>query len=223
MIQYVPVRTWWHLPTTAGPCKPSNGEVTNVRIGKLLLLIAALAMVLALTACGGSQEEGEAPPNEPVAPKEPAQQQAQNDGPADKTLTVTVPSMDRVNDSPFPNTFGEDEESLKDYAGIHLDGTGFPWQEEANVYLAGHRLGYPGTPSFLAFYDLDNVKEGDQITVTDANGEEYIYEVFSNFVVNPTDLYVTEPVDGKNILTLQTCTLPDYSQRLIVQAELKES
>jgi sortase A len=31
---------------------------------------------------------------------------------------------------------------------------------------------------------------------------------------------VTDPVAGKNILTLQTCTLPDYSQRLIVQAEL---
>ena len=38
--------------------------------------------------------------------------------------------------------------------------------------------------------------------------------------MNPTDLYVTEPVPGKNILTLPTCTLPDYSQRLIVQAEL---
>ena len=34
-----------------------------------------------------------------------------------------------------------------------------------------------------------------------------------------TDLTVTEPVEGKDILTLQTCTLPDYSQRLIVQAE----
>jgi sortase A len=31
---------------------------------------------------------------------------------------------------------------------------------------------------------------------------------------------VTDPIEGKNILTLQTCTLPDYSQRLIVQAEL---
>jgi sortase A len=25
---------------------------------------------------------------------------------------------------------------------------------------------------------------------------------------------------GKNILTLQSCTLPDYAKRLIVQAEL---
>ena len=26
-------------------------------------------------------------------------------------------------------------------------------------------------------------------------------------------------VEGKDVLTLQTCTLPDYSQRMIVQAE----
>ena len=36
-----------------------------------------------------------------------------------------------------------------------------------------------------------------------------------------TDLYVLDPVPGNSVLTLQTCTLPDYSRRLIVQAELK--
>jgi sortase A len=30
---------------------------------------------------------------------------------------------------------------------------------------------------------------------------------------------VTRSLKGKNILTLQTCTLPDYSRRLIIQAE----
>jgi sortase A len=33
---------------------------------------------------------------------------------------------------------------------------------------------------------------------------------------------VTQPLEGKNVLTLQTCTLPDYSRRLIVQAERVE-
>ena len=33
------------------------------------------------------------------------------------------------------------------------------------------------------------------------------------------DVFVTRPLKGKNILTLQTCTLPDYSRRLIIQAE----
>ena len=40
--------------------------------------------------------------------------------------------------------------------------------------------------------------------------------------MSPTDLWVTEPVPGKSVLTLQTCTLPDYAQRLVVQAELAD-
>ncbi len=43
------------------------------------------------------------------------------------------------------------------------------------------------------------------------------------FTVSPTDLSVTEPVPGRNVLTLQTCTLPDYSQRLLIQAELTDT
>jgi sortase A len=143
-------------------------------------------------------------------------------GPADKTLKVTVPAMSRVEDANVPDAVGDDEAALKANAAIHLKGTGFPWQQESNVYLAGHRLGYPGTDSFLAFWDLNKVKNGDKVFVTDANGTRYTYEVFKEFIVGPSDLYVTEPIPGKNILTLQTCTLPDYSNRLIVQAELVE-
>jgi sortase A len=194
-----------------------------LRVGKLLPVIAALIMVLTLlSACGGS-EVGQTPPDESVAPKTPAGRQDPFSDPnaaADDTLTVTVPKMQRVKEALFPNTHGEDEESLKNFAGIHLEGTGYPWQEEANVYLAGHRLGFPNTASFLAFWDIDNLQEGDQIFVWDANGREYVYEVFRSLEVDPTDLYVTEPLEGRNILTLQSCTLPDYARRLVVQAEL---
>ena len=145
---------------------------------------------------------------------------ASDAGPQDKTLTLTVPAMSRVEDDEIPSTGGGDEESLKKYAAIHLAGTGFPWQEEANVYIAGHRLGYPGTESWLTFWDLNEVSIGDEIFVTDSGGTEYTYKVFREFTVPPTDLSVTKPIEGKNILTLQTCTLPDYSQRLLVQAEL---
>lgn len=139
--------------------------------------------------------------------------------PDDKTLWVTVPKMNRVQSAPIPSTTGDDEESLKSYAGIHLQGTGFPWQDEANVYVAGHRLGYPNTSSFLAFWDLDKVNKGDEVYVTDSMGRSYTYRVFKESVVEPSDLFITRPIEGKNIITLQTCTLPDYSQRLIVQAE----
>ena len=207
---------------------PAGGatEVASVRVRKLLSVVAALAMVMALAACSGSNEES--PPDEAVAPDAPSSQQKQSaadkaNAPDDPTLTLTVPSMERVNNSTIPDTFGDDEDSLRDFAGIHLEGTGFPWQEEANVYIAGHRLGYPNTPSFLAFWDIDNVVVGDQIFVEDANGGEYTYEVFRTLEVEPTDLFVTEPIEGKNILTLQTCTLPDYARRVVVQAELQES
>jgi sortase A len=35
-------------------------------------------------------------------------------------------------------------------------------------------------------------------------------------------LSVLAPVEGKNIVTLQTCTLPDYTNRLLVRAELED-
>jgi sortase A len=143
-----------------------------------------------------------------------------DEGPEDKTLKITIPKMNKIKDDIVPDTTGDDEKSLKENAAIHLKGTGFPWQREANVYMAGHRLGYPNTDSFLAFWDLNKLEKGDKAFVTDAGGTEYTYEVFKQFIVGPEDLYVTEPVPGRNILTLQTCTLPDYSKRLIVQAEL---
>lgn len=139
--------------------------------------------------------------------------------PEDKTLRITIPKMSRVENTEIPYTEGDDEEALRNRTAIHLKGTGFPWEKEANVYIAGHRLGYLNTKSFLAFYDLNALEEGDKIFVTDATGKQYVYKVFKDFVVDPTDVFITRPIKNKNIVTLQTCTLPDYSQRLIVQAE----
>ena len=141
-------------------------------------------------------------------------------GPKDKTLKLTIPEMAHIENDTVPTVSGTDMETLGSHAAIHLAGTGFPWDEEANVYMAGHRLGYPRTDSFLAFFDLNNLGTGDKIYITDADGTKYTYGVFKEFTVSPTDLSVTDTMPGKNILTLQTCTLPDYSHRLIVQAEL---
>ena len=213
---------------TKGEGRPILGIVV-LGLTSVTLLAASLALVVfyfvnqesQTIATNSSDPEGFNVP-EIEAPQEETNEIVAADAPEDKTLWVTVASMERIKDAPVPDTYGTNEESLKNYVGIHLEGTGFPWQEEANVYLAGHRLGYPGTSSWLGFWDLDNVKEGDEVVVTDANGEEYTYEVFTSFVANPNDVWVIGPVPGKNILTLQTCTLPDYSQRLIVQAELVE-
>ena len=141
------------------------------------------------------------------------------DAPKNSTLKLTVPEMQRVKDVPVYDGPAGDEAALHDGA-LHLSSTGFPWQRGANVYIAGHRLGFPGTKSYLVFWDLNSLKNGDKVILTDANGTRYTYEVFKKFVVDPGDVHVTQPVAGKNVVTLQTCTLPDYQQRLIVQAEL---
>ncbi len=69
----------------------------------------------------------------------------------------------------------------------------FPWQEEANVYIAGHRLGFPNTESWLTFWDLNKVDVGDEVFVTDADGTKYTYKVFKEFTVGPSDVSVTSP------------------------------
>ncbi len=139
--------------------------------------------------------------------------------PADETLRLTVPKMERVDDLPVYDAPATDEAALAESA-LHVRGTGFPWQEEANVYIAGHRLGYEGEASHLVFYDLDKLENGDEVILTDANGTRYTYRVFRSFVVGPSDYHVTRPIGGKNVVSLQTCTLPDFAERLVVQAEL---
>jgi sortase A len=55
----------------------------------------------------------------------------------------------------------------------------------------------------------------------DSEGRKYTYEVFRKFVAAPTNVSVLAPIEGKNVVTLQTCTLPDYTNRLLVRGELK--
>lgn len=105
----------------------------------------------------------------------------------------------------------------------HLPGTPLPGQP-GNSIISGHRTTY-GAP----FGDLNELTVGDRIEVETAIGV-HVYEVrdaparCSNedglCIVQPTDLWVTEPLDG-GWLTLTTCH-PRFSsrQRLIVFAEL---
>lgn len=139
--------------------------------------------------------------------------------PADETLSLTVPKMRRVSDLPV-YTAEADNTAALDAGAIHVRGTGFPWESESNVYIAGHRLGYPNTGSFLVFYDLNRLAKGDEVLLTDSDGTRYVYRVFREIIVAPDEVEVTEPVAGRKIVSLQACTLPDYSRRLIVQAEL---
>ena len=142
--------------------------------------------------------------------------------PKDKTLKLTIPAIKQIEDDTIPTGKGTNEVLFHDHAAVHLRDTGFPWQRTANVYIAGHRIGFPGTDSNLAFYDLEDLKKGDKVYLEDAKGRKYTYQVFAKLVVEPANLFVLNPIKGKNIVSLQTCTLPDYTNRVIYRAVLKD-
>jgi len=139
-------------------------------------------------------------------------------GPQDKTLSIDIPKIG-VEGVPVFDTISE--EKLKD-GTVHIPASGYPWQKGANVFIAGHRIGFEGTPSYYVFFRLDELVEGDEIRLTNAVGREFLYRVTRTTVVGPNDVEVMNAVDGKSLITLQTCTLPDYEERLIVQGELVE-
>jgi sortase A len=141
--------------------------------------------------------------------------------PEGKRLELTVPALDRVDRVPVYDAPESGYERALHDGLVHVRGTGFPWQDVANVYIAGHRVGYPGTRSNLVFWDLDKLEKGDEIFLTDADGTRYTYEVFEKRVISPDTVSIMRPTKGKNIVSLQTCTLPDYSHRLIVRGDLK--
>jgi sortase A len=160
-----------------------------------------------------------------IAPtKGKAQRQVANslEPPKNRTLKLTIPAMKQIDDDTIPTGKGTNEALFHDHAAVHLRGTGFPWQRTANVYIAGHRIGFPGTDSNLAFYDLEDLKKGDKVYLEDAEGRKYTYKVFAKLVVEPANLSVLKPIKGKNIVSLQTCTLPDYTNRVIYRAVLKD-
>lgn len=212
-----------------------------------------MAMLALLAGCGSSVQtgggqdgqepqqledtsDGRSAPERPEREKEEKTANAEPEpaaqAPEDETLGLSIPKLDK-NFEDIPTERGDDTQALIDNAAVHLLYTGFPWEEVANVYLAGHVEGYEGTPSYNAFAGLGTLENGDEIIVTDANGKEYTYEVFEKSQVAPTAVEYLDPIPGKNIVTLQTCELvnvlpdgtPDYSNtdRLIVRGELVEA
>jgi sortase A len=143
--------------------------------------------------------------------------------PAGAAMSLSVPAMGI---SDIPVVEGTSEASLAQGAG-HVPGTGYPWVPGSNTYIAGHRIGYPGTPSDHVFWNLPNLSQGDRILLTDSDGTTYTYAVSQISEVPPTDLSVTAPT-GSDVVSLQTCIEdygdywtpgPNWFVRYVVQAE----
>ena len=103
----------------------------------------------------------------------------------------------------------------------HMPGTSLPWTEapQTNVYLSGHRLGWPGTASHLVFYRLNDLGRGDEILLKNRDGRAYRYRVTETFAAGPSDSWVTGQVRNRDMVTLQTCIGRNWERRLIVRAD----
>ena len=162
----------------------------------------------------GPDEGGSAEKKDDTGGNEPRERPA----PPSKKLMLTVPRLGledvKVGDSP--------DQSYLDREGImHLSGTGFPYQKGSNTYIAAHAIGYAESRVTYAFRDLEDMRKGDRVTVRDASGKTYQYRVYEKMIVDPDDFWVTKPVEGKKIISLQTCwPEPSFEKRLIVRAEI---
>lgn len=122
-----------------------------------------------------------------------------------------------VVDGPLYVVEGTGLDGLKAGPG-HYAGTALPGQP-GNFAVAGHRTTYAAP-----FFHLDQLREGDEVLVTDRGGVRHTYRVAGARVVAPSDASVIGPDplgDGAPLLTLTTCH-PRFSnaERLIVFATL---
>ena len=120
-------------------------------------------------------------------------------------------------------TIGDSSEQAHlDREGImHLSGTGFPYQRGSNTYIVGHAGDYYTSRVPNPFRNLKELRPGDLIALRDATGKTYNYRIYDRFVVAPRDVWVMNPVAGKDVVTFQTCfPAPVFDKRLIVRGEL---
>jgi sortase A len=158
-----------------------------------------------------SQEEEEEEEEEAAASEQ--QQEKEEEEPApppppeDPTLFLTVPKLGLYN-----HTVRNDRsEWALDLGAIKLPSTGFPWeQEDTNTYIACHRIGWPGTESYNQCLNLPLMQKGDEVYLVDTTGRVYEYRVSEVFGITPMDVWVKEPIAGRDVVSLQTCTETPY-------------
>ena len=113
----------------------------------------------------------------------------------------------------LPILHGTSEGVLQKAIG-HLQGTSLPTGGAGNhCVLSAHR----GLPSARLFTDLDQIKTGDDFTLTVLNRELH-YEVDQILTVEPHEVEALYPVEGEDYCTLVTCTPYGVnSHRLLVR------
>ena len=197
-----------------------------ISVGVLVLLYLVYSLLYTNRATANAQQEmsedwlrdvgdGEALPAEGGDGKA----LAADPGTAVAALQFRRPGSDEpiVHKKPLYVVQGVSLSDLKRGPG-HYPGTALPGGK-GNFAVAGHRTTY-GAP----FFNLDQLRKGDEVIVTAPTGKRFTYRVHRQQIVDPGDTWVITPDPlkrGRRTLTLTTCN-PRFSnaQRLIVFAEL---
>jgi len=107
---------------------------------------------------------------------------------------------------------------------VHYPLTAIPG-EPGNAFLFGHSSDWIGVddPYRNVFALLPHLKVGDEIYVSNPEGQTFVYVVGETFIVSPTDTRVLDQGDGSTSnLTLQTSyPFGTALARYIVRATLK--
>lgn len=113
----------------------------------------------------------------------------------------------------LPIYHGTSDEVLNIAVG-HLEGSSLPvGGSGTHSVVMAHR----GLPSAKLFSDLDELVKGDTFTITILN-ETLTYEVEDIFIILPHEYEKLEIIDGKDYVTLMTCTPYGVnSHRLLVR------
>ena len=128
---------------------------------------------------------------------------------------ISIPNIDLK----MPVVKGADSYSIRAAAGWYPESA--EMGSAGNCVIFGHRMREYGRH----FNRLDELKEGDSITVYNADGESFTYTVTGSEVIKPDILMETllEHNEGFS-LTLVTCTPTGVgSHRLLVYAALESS
>ncbi len=72
------------------------------------------------------------------------------------------------------------------------------------------------------------MQQGDEVFLTDTHGRVYQYRVTEILVISPYDVWIADPLSGRDVVSLQTCvegpndfvTLgPNWADRYVVRAD----
>lgn len=128
---------------------------------------------------------------------------------------IEIPSINLT----LPIAHGAEEETLKNAVG-HLEWSSLPiGGENTHCVLSAHR----GLPSAELFTNIDHLERGDKFYIH-VLGETLTYVVDKIAVVEPNDYTLLGKEEGKDYVTLFTCTPYGInSHRLLVRGVRAES